>query len=61
MSDASAVTVPLLTPGIDVSHHQGNVNWHRVAEAGISIAFAKATEGNTFSDPQFAMARQVHS
>jgi lysozyme len=39
--------------GIDVSHRQGDVNWHSVAEAGISFAFAKATEGGTFTDPQF--------
>src|SRR5260370_20196232 len=42
------------TSGIDVSHHQGQVNWHLVAEAGISFAFAKATEGVTFVDPQFS-------
>ncbi len=51
---STALTVPLrVTPGIDVSHHQGNVNWHAVAEAGISFAFVKATDGGTFTDPQF--------
>src|ERR1044071_2785616 len=40
--------------GIDVSHHQGNIDWHSVAEAGVSFAFAKATDGDTFHDPQFA-------
>jgi len=54
MSSAGTVTLPPVTPGIDVSHHQGSVNWHRVAEAGVSFAFAKATEGNSFSDPGFA-------
>jgi lysozyme len=54
MSSAGTVTFPPVTPGIDVSHHQGSVNWHRVAEAGVLFAFAKATEGNSFSDPEFA-------
>jgi lysozyme len=39
--------------GIDVSHHQGTVNWQAVARGGISFAFVKATEGATFVDSQF--------
>lgn len=40
--------------GIDVSHFQGTVDWRQVAQAGMSFAFAKATEGITYVDPQFA-------
>ena len=40
--------------GIDVSHFQGVVDWQQVAQAGMSFAFAKATEGITYTDPQFA-------
>jgi lysozyme len=40
--------------GIDVSHFQGVVDWQQVAKAGMSFAFAKATEGITYVDPQFA-------
>lgn len=40
--------------GIDVSHFQGNVNWPAVKAAGINFAFAKASDGNTYTDPQFA-------
>jgi lysozyme len=40
--------------GIDVSHFQGVVDWRQVAQAGMSFAFAKATEGITYVDPQFA-------
>lgn len=40
--------------GIDVSHFQGTVDWKQVAQAGMSFAFAKATEGITYTDPQFA-------
>jgi lysozyme len=36
--------------GIDVSNHQGNVNWASVKNAGTVFAFAKATEGTTFTD-----------
>ena len=45
--------------GIDVSHHQGRIDWERVArssaENGYPIRFAimKATESNTFTDPDY--------
>lgn len=38
--------------GIDVSNWQGSVNWASYAKDG--FAFAKATEGTTFTDGQFA-------
>jgi lysozyme len=41
--------------GIDVSHDQGSVNWPAVRQAGIEFAFAKATDGLTWTDPQFAV------
>jgi lysozyme len=40
--------------GIDVSHYQGTVDWQQVKAAGIQFAFAKATEGVTLADPEFA-------
>lgn len=40
-------------PGIDVSHYQGAINWTSVRSAGILFAYAKATEGLTFTDSQF--------
>ena len=40
--------------GIDVSHFQGNVHWPSVRQAGKVFAFAKATDGITYIDPQFA-------
>ena len=40
--------------GIDVSHFQGTVDWQQVAAAGMAFAFAKATEGITYVDPQLA-------
>jgi lysozyme len=41
--------------GIDVSHHQGAIDWPRVAaEPRIRFAYLKATEGGDFVDPRFA-------
>jgi len=45
--------VPPVLFGIDVSHHQGTVNWPDVAKGGISFAYTKATEGSSFVDPLF--------
>lgn len=39
--------------GIDVSHHQGNVDWNKVKAAGNGFAFAKATESVSYIDPMF--------
>ncbi len=56
------VVIPLHRPalaageshGIDVSHHQGPIDWGRVAADGIDGAYIKATEGRSWVDPQFA-------
>ena len=39
--------------GIDVSHFQGTVDWPAVKAAGKLFAFAKATDGITYTDPEF--------
>lgn len=39
---------------IDVSHHNGAIDWPSVAAAGILLAFVKATQGEHFVDPAFA-------
>ncbi len=52
MLDSSLTESPL--GGIDVSHHQGIIQWDAVAAAGIAFVFAKATEGATHVDNQFA-------
>ncbi|MEU5865195.1 MULTISPECIES: glycoside hydrolase family 25 protein [unclassified Nonomuraea] len=43
-----------LLHGIDVSNWQGSVDWAGHAEAGVSFAFAKATEGGDWTDRWFA-------
>jgi len=40
--------------GIDVSSFQGQPNWSSVYANGARWAFAKATEGNYYTDPDFA-------
>ena len=42
------------TYGVDVSHHQGVVDWRRVANDGIAFAYVKATEGGDHVDGRFA-------
>jgi lysozyme len=39
--------------GVDVSHHQGPVDWEAVRDAGIEFAFIKASEGADHRDRQF--------
>ncbi len=39
--------------GIDVSHHQGTVDWDRVASRGISFAFIRVSDGLYTLDRQF--------
>jgi lysozyme len=43
---------------IDVSHHNGAIDWPAVADAGIALAFIKATQGNRFVDPAFERNRR---
>lgn len=39
--------------GIDVSAHQGPINWAQVAAAGIHFAYIKASEGGDWVDEHF--------
>ncbi|MQA87943.1 MAG: lysozyme [Streptosporangiales bacterium] len=39
--------------GIDVSHWQGSINWSSVRGGGIVWAYMKATEGTSYTDPNF--------
>lgn len=48
---AAAHTMPV--QGIDVSYFQGDIDWRKVAKAGIRFAYIKATEGGDRVDPKF--------
>ena len=39
--------------GIDVSNHQDRIDWSRVKADGITFAYVKASEGQTFVDPKY--------
>jgi lysozyme len=39
--------------GVDVSNHQGHIDWNRVAADDIGFAYIKATEGGDFVDDWF--------
>ena len=41
------------TLGIDVSHNNGTINWSQISVNKV-FAWAKATEGYTFNDPNFS-------
>ena len=40
-------------PGMDVSSHQGDVDWHRSWGDGARFAYVKATEGTGYKNPKF--------
>lgn len=41
--------------GIDVSHHQGKIDWGGVAVAGVRFAYIKASEGGDHIDTAFGL------
>lgn len=48
--------------GIDISHHQGTVDFRKVKAAGYNFVIVKATEGTGFVDPNFRAYRaQAHA
>jgi GH25 family lysozyme M1 (1,4-beta-N-acetylmuramidase) len=52
---ASRLAVPAgySVAGLDVSNHQGSINWTRVSASNHRFMYAKATEGLTYTDPYF--------
>ena len=40
--------------GIDVSHHQGRIDWPALPDQGVDFAYIKATEGGDHRDRLFA-------
>ena len=44
--------------GVDVSHHNGVIDWKKIAEKdGMQFVFIKATEGTTVVDGMFSKNR----
>ena len=46
--------------GIDVSHHQGHIDWKKVAAADIDFVYVKATEGATYTIWQYTESGRVN-
>ncbi len=53
-SDLSKCATGTTLRGVDVSSYQGSIAWSSVKASGIAFGFAKATEGVTLRDPEFA-------
>ena len=53
-SDLSSCAGGQTLKGVDVSHYDGTISWTKAKAAGISFAFAKATESDNYVDPTFA-------
>ncbi|MFF8714150.1 lysozyme [Streptomyces sp. NPDC015184] len=46
-------TLAVQTEGVDVSGHQGNVNWSTLWNSGVKWAYVKATEGTYYKNEYF--------
>lgn len=44
--------------GIDVSHHQGDIDWKKVEESGVHFCYMKASQGVHFKDPKYSENRK---
>jgi GH25 family lysozyme M1 (1,4-beta-N-acetylmuramidase) len=51
--------VPAYAEGIDVSYHQGTIDWRQVAAAGKRFAFVRATAGTLTADTAYAANRSA--
>ncbi|HEU4719145.1 MAG TPA: GH25 family lysozyme [Bacteroidia bacterium] len=40
--------------GIDISHHNGVIDWQKLRAENFSFVFMKATEGGDYTDPSFS-------
>jgi GH25 family lysozyme M1 (1,4-beta-N-acetylmuramidase) len=49
----SSTASPTFVAGIDVSYHQGTIDWSRVAAAGKRFAFIRASAGTLTADTMY--------
>ena len=49
-----SLTIDTEPEGMDVSSHDGNVDWPTKASSGMSFAWIKATEGTSYQNPFYA-------
>ena len=53
----TATPPPPYLDGIDVSYHQGSIDWQQVAAAGKRFAYVRASAGTLTADPRYAVNR----
>ena len=53
-SAAAPMTTTAVTPGIDVSSYQGNVDWASYWAQGKKFTYIKATENTNYTNPYFS-------
>ncbi|NHD16935.1 MULTISPECIES: GH25 family lysozyme [unclassified Actinopolyspora] len=53
ISPEAAAAIGPNASGIDVSNHNGSIDWNRVAASGQKYAFVLATDGGNFTNPMF--------
>jgi lysozyme len=54
---ATTTPTPTSLDGIDVSYHQGTIDWSQVAAGGKRFAFVRASAGTLTADPAYATNR----
>ena len=59
LTPASGLTSDTDILGIDVSHHQGAVDWNSVHGHGVEFVYLKATEGRGYVDPWYQSHREA--
>ncbi|MEV4439415.1 lysozyme [Streptomyces sp. NPDC049577] len=50
---SAPATLMSTVEGVDVSSHNGNVPWSSLRNSGVRFAYAKATEGTSYTNPYF--------
>jgi len=50
----SSLVVPSKIHGVDISHHQGDVDFFALKNSGVEFVILKATEGDSWVDDRFA-------
>ena len=56
-NEVTTVNINLKTIGIDISHHQGKIDWDEFGlykDNPICFIYIKATEGSTYQDPMYS-------
>ncbi|HLY85170.1 MAG TPA: GH25 family lysozyme [Gaiellaceae bacterium] len=57
LSASASAGATVQAKGLDVSTWNGTIQWAKVAGAGYTFVFGKATEGTSYSDPTYATNR----